>query len=754
MLRAMLPRSRASGLLFALLVLVPGLARAEPVRLWHAHRDAELQALIAIVEAHTAAGGEKVELLQVAHESFGSKLAAAIPLGDGPDLFIDSHERIGDYRQRSLIGPADAAIESDAAFAANALVAVRQDGVAWAVPLSLKSVALYVNTDLVPAERVPADLEGIAALVGTLPAGVYPLAYEAQGAYGHMPLLHAFGGRMLADGDAYGFVGPAAEASLALAKELVDRGAVPSDTDGALVQNLFRGGRAAFAISGPWLASNLADADLRYTVVPLPRVRASGQPLRPPLTVESVMLSPTGATRPEALALARHLAGQGAADLRQRRAGSLSARSDMSLPPGDLLLPGFAAQARDAVPMPATPAMRSTWEPTNQAIRKVLRGQASPADACAEAKFRFDDVRRPPPAPASPTPALIVLGLLLLLAAFALVRRARDPQTRAAVRRSLPAYRYVAHSVLAVGLLVILPLVIGALTSLYAGSPGGGYYVGLTNFIEILTARGGPLLISGSFYFVLLVTIAWTLLNVGFHLAIGLALGLVLSRPTLRLRALYRVLLIVPWAVPSYVTALAWKGMFNKQFGAVTGLINFFNDVFGADMRPIAWFADFSTAFAANVATNVWLGFPFMMVVTLGALTAVPADVLEAAEVDGASRWQRLRLVTLPLIRPALAPAVTLGAIWTFNMFNVVFLVSGGDPDGTTDILVSEAYRWAFTRQAQYGYAAAYSVLIFLLLMFGTRLPAAFGRGLERVRNTLAGRRASVDTAHHRPNNP
>ena len=79
-------------------------------------------------------------------------------------------------------------------------------------------------------------------------------------------------------------------------------------------------------------------------------------------------------------------------------------------------------------------------------------------------------------------------------------------------------------------------------------------------------------------------------------------------------------------------------------------------------------------------------------------------------------------------------PAITLGAIWTFNMFNVVFLVSGGDPDGTTDILVSEAYRWAFTREAQYGYAAAYAVLIFVLLLGGTRL-------LERVRSTR-GRRA------------
>jgi arabinogalactan oligomer/maltooligosaccharide transport system permease protein len=137
--------------------------------------------------------------------------------------------------------------------------------------------------------------------------------------------------------------------------------------------------------------------------------------------------------------------------------------------------------------------------------------------------------------------------------------------------------------------------------------------------------------------------------------------------------------------------------------------------------QPVSWFSHFSTAFAANVATNVWLGFPFMMVVTLGALTSIPKDVLEAAEVDGATRWQRFRLVTLPLLKPVLLPAVVLGSVWTFNMFNVVFLVSGGEPDGTTDILVSEAYRWAFTRDKQYGYAAAYAVLIFLLLALGSR---------------------------------
>jgi len=203
---------------------------------------------------------------------------------------------------------------------------------------------------------------------------------------------------------------------------------------------------------------------------------------------------------------------------------------------------------------------------------------------------------------------------------------------------------------------------------------------------------------------------------VALHLVIGVFLALLLHRPYLRMKALYRVLLILPWAVPNYVTALAWKGMFHRQFGAVNALLT----SLGAE--PVSWFSHWTTAFSANVATNVWLGFPFMMVVTLGALTSIPKDVYEAAAVDGANAWQRFRLITAPMLVPFLAPAVAMGSVWTFNMFNVVFLVSGGEPDGSTEILVSEAYRWAFTRGNQYGYAAAYAVLIFLILLVSTRV--------------------------------
>ena len=109
-----------------------------------------------------------------------------------------------------------------------------------------------------------------------------------------------------------------------------------------------------------------------------------------------------------------------------------------------------------------------------------------------------------------------------------------------------------------------------------------------------------------------------------------------------------------------------------------------------------------------------------MMVVSLGALQSIPADLYEAARVDGASRWQQFKAITLPSLRPALVPAVIISVVWTFNMFNIIYLVTGGDPGGSTEILVTQAYKFAFERY-RYGYAAAYSTVIFgILLVYGT----------------------------------
>jgi arabinogalactan oligomer/maltooligosaccharide transport system permease protein len=189
-----------------------------------------------------------------------------------------------------------------------------------------------------------------------------------------------------------------------------------------------------------------------------------------------------------------------------------------------------------------------------------------------------------------------------------------------------------------------------------------------------------------------------------------MGLALLLNRP-LKLRAVYRTLLIIPWAIPQVIAALMWRGEFNQQYG-------FVNIVLGQlGIQGPAWLQDGTWAFVAVLLlTNIWLGIPFMMIVILGGLQSIAGDYYEAAEIDGASRWQQFRSVTLPMLRPVLGPAVMLGAIWTFNNFNVIFLVTnGGGPAEKTNILVTALYNAAFGF-SRYGFAAMFSLVIFAIL--------------------------------------
>ncbi len=708
------------ALLCLLLPASVAAAQEHTVTLWHAYDEGEAEGLAQTVRAFEAAHPDiDVRLVHNAFGGYAAKLEAAIPTGHGPDVFLDAHERLATYVDAHLVAPLPRlGIREAIEFEPAHLDALRAEGELYALPINLKCAALYVSSRILPED--PASLED---LVRTeVPSGSYPLVFEAESAYYVAAFVHAFGGELIASDGEYGFDSEQAIEGVSFVRDLVATGAVPDETNGDLVKQLFVAGRAAAVISGPWLAPQLPSS-LEYRVVPLPPlIAAGGRPLVPYLTIEGAYLAANNHDRDAAVTLIEFLAGPEGSLLRATHGRQIVAARSVWLRPeleSDTLLRTFYAAARRAKPMPAHPNMRAIFEPAARALRKVMRGEVDPAAALAECRHRFDDVTRPLPPPREPMMGIVALGLCLLLLTAVAVKRAREPAFGPALRASLPAYKYVAHAAIAVGLLVLAPLVVGAATSLFAGRGTTMHYVGIQNYVDILTARGGELLGTGSFYAVLIVTVAWTALNLFFHVGIGVGLALLLHRPVLALKPVYRVLLILPWAVPSYVTALAWKGMFHRQFGAMNAIL----EAFGAE--PISWFARFSTAFFANVCTNVWLGFPFMMVVTLGALTAIPNDLYEAAAVDGATPLQRFKLITWPLLLPQLAPAVAMGAVWTFNMFNVVFLVSGGEPDGTTEILVSEAYRWAFTRSSQYGYAAAYAVLIFGLLLIGTRAAAA-----------------------------
>jgi ABC-type sugar transport system permease subunit len=318
---------------------------------------------------------------------------------------------------------------------------------------------------------------------------------------------------------------------------------------------------------------------------------------------------------------------------------------------------------------------------------------------------------------------IAAIAVLLTAAGVALAdHRGLLRRASSELRHNRVAYTFLAPAALAMFVLVATPFIIGLVLGFYNHDHGTWTFVGLDNFGEILSGGGRSFDDPLNFWFTLGVTVLWTAINVLLHVSIGVGLALLLREPWLRGKTPFRMLLILPWAIPNYITALIWHGMFQHEHGAVNAVLG----VFGID--NVSWFSAWASSFTANVVTNTWLGFPFMMVVALGALESIPRDMYEAAEVDGASAWQRLWHITLPHLRPALAPAVVLGAIWTFNMFNVIYLVSDGRPAGSTDILVTEAYRWAFERGERYGMSAAYATLIFGILLLWTVFGSRIGR--------------------------
>ncbi|MGE0488431.1 MAG: carbohydrate ABC transporter permease [Vulcanimicrobiota bacterium] len=235
-------------------------------------------------------------------------------------------------------------------------------------------------------------------------------------------------------------------------------------------------------------------------------------------------------------------------------------------------------------------------------------------------------------------------------------------------------------------------------------------FVGLKNFGKILA---GPEL--QTFAKVLIWTLAWAAISVMASLAIGLLLSIPLNREDLKGAKVYRTLFIVPWAIPAFISVLMWQGLLNSDQGAFNMLLQ------GFGQEKIAWLDDPGWARFSVLLVNIWLGYPFMMTVCLGALQSIPKEIYEAADVDGASPWLQFRALTLPLLRSALVPVLVSSFAFNFNQFTAIYLLTEGGPTvpgseaGATDILLTYSYKLAFDLY-QYGTACAYAVFIFLIV--------------------------------------
>ena len=684
---------------------------AAPLKLWHAYRGGEERAIEGAAKAFTEKTGVEVELLAVPYDGFSSKLTSTIPNDVGPDVFIFAHERLRQFARLQVVAPSEL---DRSAYIPAAVETLTVDGTTYGYPLALKCLALFRNLKLAPtAPTTTSQWRTELQTLSDAQVNRFGLAYESADFYYHAGFLFGFGGKLFDEQGHAHFDTPQMAASMRFVRALQDDHLMPQEASSALVKSLFNDGSAAYVISGPWFTGEIDESKISYQVSPLPIVDETGLPIAPFLGVEAAYVSSHTSQPALANQLAKFLSLGDATVLRVRQGRQIPAEIaayDRDEVKGDAQVVAFRQIAERATPTPNSLETTRVWEPMKLALRGVLMGDTPPDQGGALAERRYKALFREAPPPRSPVPyvgAVLLLSLGLGLWQY----RKRSPEPFAKkypdARRALA---FVTPAAAGIAVLVMIPFAVGVSLAFFHHDAGTYTFVGLGNFVDILSSHGYAITEPLSFYATLVVTLMWTAVNVVLHVSIGLGLALLLKSPLLRLRGLFRVILIVPWAVPNYITALMWRGLFHRQFGAINALLVWLG------IEPVSWFTHFSTAFAANVATNTWLGFPFMMVVALGALQSIPTDLYEAAEVDGASRWAQFRHITLPLLRPAMLPAVTLGTVWTFNMFNVIYLVSGGEPGGATDILVSEAYRWAFQRNEQYGFAAAYAVLIFFVL--------------------------------------
>ncbi len=344
-------------------------------------------------------------------------------------------------------------------------------------------------------------------------------------------------------------------------------------------------------------------------------------------------------------------------------------------------------------------------------------------------------------------------GLTLILLAgilFGFIQAVSEPR---ASKLGLP-YLLIIPALIGVLFLIIYPFLFEIKLAFSNASLGtqatkNAQYGLIYGWENLKTLFTGKVAKDAMFFEVFGRTILWTVINVFFHVVGGMILALLLHRP-MKMQGIYRTLLVVPWAIPVTIAAMALRNEFDSRYGLFNILLgdlnawlvsvshgavnvpligNLFNWL-AAHIGPVSWKQDPFWAFVSILISNIWLGIPFMSVIILGGLQSISNEYYEAAEMDGANKWQQFRNITLPLLRPVLTPAIILGVVWTFNKFDVIYLITQGGPQEKTDILVSSMYKAAFSFY-RYGFTAMFALVIFIILLIFTLIYLRMSDGLK-----------------------
>jgi arabinogalactan oligomer/maltooligosaccharide transport system permease protein len=325
-----------------------------------------------------------------------------------------------------------------------------------------------------------------------------------------------------------------------------------------------------------------------------------------------------------------------------------------------------------------------------------------------------------------------------------LPRASRRPRIS---RDARTAYLYLAPAFAIMGVITFYPLLFQTYMSftdfqLRNLRPGAEAppFVGLDNYILILSSQ----LAIPNFEFLRLIffNLWWALSNVVLHVIIGVLVAVLLNQGGLRWKRIWRAIYILPVVIPPIIVATVWRNMFDREYGAINEVLTIIGGWFTvpASVFEIDWlrqaedpipFLPLPLAYFALLTANTWLGWPLNSVVATGALQSIPGELYEAAEMDGASAWQKFRTVTLTYLRPAMLPYAIYGFVITFNLFYLSYFMSAGQPFGRTELLVTQAFRLV-NEQRLYGVGAAFAIILFFILLAITIVTNRLARATAR----------------------
>ena len=670
--------------------------------------------------------GIKIQLTYRETEELRSSFQAAAMGGSGPELIYYPSDQVGVFATMGIIKPLDNIFENSFfnQFAKDAVISFNDKK--WLVgDVVGNNLMLIYNKDFIKnppqttdelirigkENTVDLDMDGI--------IDRYGLVWNYTEPYFYVPWLGGFGDWLIKDDNKPNLNTDANIRGFRFIKSLRDEhNIVPNECDYETANAMFKTGAAAMIINGDWSLGDYNNI-VNYDIAPLPMVSETGLWPSPMVSTKGYSINNNiyGERLDKTKELLKYLISS---DVQIFFAKKLNINPSSHIAVAEIAKEGnpiikkLSHIISFGKPMPVVPEIRAIWDALRIQYQALLAGTISPEIAAfesqkgAEQQIKNMNEIIEPGLQGSIFKILLPLGILLFLLFYYkdLIEFYKN------IKSTPSVYVFFLPPMIGIFSVIIFPFsynVLLSLSNFSLNTFNNWEIIGLHHYWSVVT--------DSQIYMVLFKTIIWTIVNIIFHVGIGVSLAILINR-TLPVKPLIRTLLIIPWALPQYIAALTWRGMFNQEYGSVNIALNhFFN------MSPIQWLSQPIEAFSACILTNIWLGFPFMMVIALGGLQSIPKELYDAAKVDGANRFQQLKNITIPMLIPILAPAIILGVIWTFNNINVVWLVSnGGEPSNSTHILVSFVYKAAFNLY-RYGYASALSLVIFcLLLLFGRKM--------------------------------